>query len=110
MFIHEIGIRYGRSKMDVTFKVNQLFKKEEEEKKSSWRVRSPSVGWFTYGCVCVSVRIGTLFKCHTKKSGKSDTKRCGGIKPQTGSSARRVLLYFFFPCGMPFCHILKYIL
>lgn len=31
MFIHEIWIRYGRSKMDVTFKVNQLFKKEVEE-------------------------------------------------------------------------------
>lgn len=31
MFIHEIWIRYGRSKMDVTFKVNQLFKGEEEE-------------------------------------------------------------------------------
>ena len=82
--------------------------------RSSFRTSPPSVGSYTRAyvcvCVCVSVRasIGTLFKCHTKKSGKSDTKRCGGIKPQTGSSTRRVLLYFF-PCGMPFCNILKYI-
>jgi len=86
--------------MDVTFKVNQLFKKEEEEEVEL--AGAQSVRRFVYGCVCVcvcaSVRIGTLFKCHTKKSGKSDTKRCGGIKPQTGSSARRVLLYFFFSC------------
>lgn len=130
MFIHEIWIRYGRSKMDVTFKVNQLFKgeeeEEEEEEKSSWRARSrarlmpvftrssfrTSVGRFIRVCACaracVCVCVGTLFKCHTKKSGKSNTKRCGGIKPQTGSSARRVLLYFFL-CGMSFCNILKYI-
>lgn len=81
MFIHEIWIRYGRSKMDVTFKVNQLFKgEEEEEEKSSWRARSrarlmpvftrssfrTSVGLFVCVCacerVCMRVRVCVLVR------------------------------------------------